>query len=400
MDMVVNGGRVAPGEIIEFQAKITVKPTPEKSAAINDENAAIDKANEAKDAAKERALREAFVNGVKERVKFAAGITARDAETLREEERTVVYRALIQRLMNEAWSLQVDRKVAHLRSELIKSIFDVDRMLYFVAPEWWQPRLHKSRLDAALPNYSMNRISQLALIKQNMASSLFGKSPIRPPIREQAGQEALAAEELTDWGGEGRTDNYLITEDSAPAKLGSSLGWLLQLDGDNLRNAFLNAPWVKAVIPILPGRERDAIEWLKQSQVEGTDGLGDLYAGDDKDLFKAKYQAKYGVVKDPTIEDTLLLTADDVQKKYQASLNVVKEDIPVGPGVTASIYYLPQDKVFEKGFDPLQNGFRATPQMDGNTPHFELFDQWIEVLPTDQIVAVPVDYDPKTGFLK
>ena len=45
------------------------------------------------------------------------------------------------------------------------------------------------------------------------------------------------------WGGvdDAERDNYYITEDSEPAKLGSSLGWLLQLDGDNMRNAFLNA---------------------------------------------------------------------------------------------------------------------------------------------------------------
>src|SRR6185436_9746679 len=41
-----------------------------------------------------------------------------------EEERTVVYRQLLSRLMRDAWSLSVDRKVAHLRSEMIKSIFD------------------------------------------------------------------------------------------------------------------------------------------------------------------------------------------------------------------------------------------------------------------------------------
>jgi len=29
---------------------------------------------------------------------------------------------------------------------------------------------------------------------------------------------------------------------------------------------------------------------------------------------------------------------------------------------------------------------------------FEVFDQWVEVVPTDQIVPVAVDYDPKTGL--
>jgi hypothetical protein len=30
-------------------------------------------------------------------------------------------------------------------------------------------------------------------------------------------------------------------------------------------------------------------------------------------------------------------------------------------------------------------------------PLTEVFDQWIEVLPTDQVVPVEVKYDPKTG---
>jgi len=58
----------------------------------------------------------------------------------------------------------------------------------------------------------------------------------------------------------------------------------------------------------------------------------------------------------------------------------------------ATLSYLPTDKVYEHGFDPLQGGFVAEAQSP-----FEVFDQWIEVLPTDQIVPVEVSYDPKTG---
>jgi hypothetical protein len=46
--------------------------------------------------------------------------------------------------------------------------------------------------------------------------------------------------------------------------------------------------------------------------------------------------------------------------------------------------------VFEKGFDPLEGGFRPAEP-------YQVFDQWVEVLPTDQVVAVEVNYDPKTG---
>jgi hypothetical protein len=396
MDMVVNGGKVTPGEIIEFEAMIRVVPTPDKLAAVKKENDQIAAQNAQKDMEKERTIRNDFVNGVKERIKFAAAIKSRDADDLREEERIVIYRALIQRLMNEAWSLQVDRKIAHLRSELIKSIFDIDRMLYFVAPEWWQPRIHESRLDVSVQQTNMNALSRAALTR---FVGVQGKL-VTSPLAQKQGGEALGSEDLAEWGGEGRTDNYLITEDSQPARLGSSLGWLIQLDGDNLRNAFLNAPWVKAVIPILPGKELEALEWLKQSQVEGTEGLDDIYAGDDTQLFKDKYLAKFGVAKDPTIEDTLILTADDIQKKNKAAMTVDKEDVPVEGGDNMTISYLRQDKVFEKGFDPLAGGFEATPQVKNGEPQLEVFDQWIEILPTDQVVAVPVAYDPVTGFLK
>jgi hypothetical protein len=47
---------------------------------------------------------------------------------------------------------------------------------------------------------------------------------------------------------------------------------------------------------------------------------------------------------------------------------------------------LATETVFENGFDPLAGGFRVTEEP------FEVFDQWVEVLPTDQVVAV--DYLP------
>ncbi len=34
--------------------------------------------------------------------------------------------------------------------------------------------------------------------------------------------------------------------------MGSSLGWLVQIDGDERHNEFLNAPWVKVVLPTPP----------------------------------------------------------------------------------------------------------------------------------------------------
>lgn len=382
MDLVINSGDVTPGEIIEFQAQITIKPTAAKAAAVAEENKAVAEENKKREAEKERKIKEELVKSVKDRVKLASHITARNASEMREEERTVVYRRLLEQLMREAWNLSTDRPVAHLRSELVKALFDVDKMLYFVAPEWWQPRRHRSSFqsgaDIAGPNTKVAGAAASAVM-----SKAFGTLA---QLGGRAKLGTLGTEDIVGWGGEGRPDNYLITEDSDPAPLGASLGWLLQLDGDNLRNAFLNAPWVKAVIPIRPGRELEALEWLKQSAVEGTNGLGEKYAGDDRQRFKDKYFDRHAVVKDPTVEDVLVMIAEDVAAKHKESLEVVTED---------GVAYLPPDEVFEKGFDPLAGGFRAECK-----ENFEFVDQWIEILPTDQIVATQVDYDPETGLLR
>lgn len=136
-------------------------------------------------------------------------------------------------------------------------MFDMDNMLYFVAPDWWMPRQAVTASDA---------LSGLGVTDP-------GDQQLYTPESPGSGANVVG------WGGSRatRADNYYITEDSAPAKLGSSLGWLLQLDGDNFRNAFLNAPWVKAVIPIQVGHEWKALEWLSSSTVEGADGLDALY---------------------------------------------------------------------------------------------------------------------------
>ncbi|MNP76422.1 hypothetical protein D3C76_1736550 [compost metagenome] len=61
------------------------------------------------------------------------------------EERIVVYRSLISSLMTETQYTAVDPRGRHVLSEFINSIFDVDKMLYFVAPDWWKPRQLRAR---------------------------------------------------------------------------------------------------------------------------------------------------------------------------------------------------------------------------------------------------------------
>ncbi|MCA9931834.1 MAG: hypothetical protein KC419_25295 [Anaerolineales bacterium] len=307
-------------------------------------------------------FKKAYFEAARERIKLAAAISSRPYDDLREEERIVIYRILIQDLLTKGLNIP-DDKTRHVVSELLNSIFDVDKMLYFVAPEWWKPRDH---------------------YKQFLGGIADKDNPTQPKTYP------LTSENLVGWNGPqaARENNYYITEDSEPAKLGSSLGWLLQLDGDNLRNAFLNAPWVKAIIPIRPGKERAAISWLKS--VEGTDGL------EDKNGNPMMYNWQEGddpALQGKTMLEALEILADQVKEKHDSALKTRQFDDPGNPDDANTITATPVDRVYEHGFYPLQGGFRANVGED-----FEIFDQWIEVLPTDQVVAVPVKYDPKTGM--
>jgi hypothetical protein len=300
------------------------------AAALADYDAKKKLAQAKYDAEKEALARRAFATDVRARIKDANSIRARPTWDLREEERTIVYRKLIERLMLDSWKLpdtEANRRLSHVRSELVRAIFDVDGMLYFVAPEWWMPRRRRGQL--------------------NLNQSVAGKP------------YALTHGDVLSWSGEQRADNYRITEDSAPARLGSSLGWLMQLDGDNLRNAFLNAPWVKAVIPIRPGRENAALNWLRSIEGHDNDGWTTPYLGAGPE--DAEFAGK-------TVGEVLTIIAD--RMSATADIKTV----------------LASDSVFENGFDPLAGGF------DAGLPANQVFSQWISVLPTDQIVAA--EYTP------
>lgn len=346
-------------ETVNFVVGGVVMFTPDaaKRKEVADANAANAAAGKATTADNDRKTREAYLNAVKGRIEQASTIGPRKYEDLREEERIIVYRKLLGTLLSDALykmpETPTNNASRHTLSELLNSIFDIDKMLYFVAPEWWKPRLHHHQ----------------SLAKGDAATAL--------------------TDSLTDWSdAQVRQDNYYITDKSAYARMGSSLGWLLQLDGDDLRNAFLNAPWVKAVIPIRPGKELEATNWLQRMHVEGTDGLGDLYhaPGDELD----RIRADLGVAS-VTIADALRYLCAQVAQKHKASMTVGKypdEEINDDNKVSA----VPIDKVYEHGFYPLQGGFRAI-----DDKPFQVFDQWVEVLPTDQVVPVEVTYDPITG---
>ena len=87
------------------------------------------------------------------------------------------------------------------------------------------------------------------------------------------------------------------------------------------------------------------------------------------------------------------MLGDRVAAKHRESITVKAFEDPDAPlDDDSTVHCTPVDKVYEHGFYPLQGGFKATVGED-----FELIDQWIEVVPTDQVAAVAVTYDPKTG---
>ncbi len=85
-------------------------------------------------------------------------------------------------------------------------------------------------------------------------------------------------------GGPGRR-HYEITAESDPAPMGASLGWEIQADGDARRNELLNSPWARVCIPIKPGREREALQWLAR-HAEGSVGF-DPVAGPVAELLRS-----------------------------------------------------------------------------------------------------------------
>ncbi len=368
-----------------------------KRAEIDAANTKLVEAQAAATRADARASTAAFATAAKERIEQAAAVEPRPYQDLREEERTVVYRHLIRSLMSaEQYDAPASApsggggpagyEARHVLSELIKSVFDVDKMLYFVAPEWWKPRATSTAVYGS----------------SNVELPLFGS--VQVPLTASSFDEGS----LVQWSDtDDRESNYLITKDSQPARLGSSLGWLLQLDGDDLRNAFLNAPWVKAVIPVRPGRELAAIRWLQNVGVEGSDGLDHAYAAAPEELESIRAQLlaadpddEVAEHPDVTLSDAIRVLCMHVSSKHRESLQV--QTFPKGVGVHDDMHVsaTPVDRVYEHGFYPLQGSFRvnpADPDPNNPDPNFQINEQWVEVLPTDQIVPVEVTYDPKTG---
>lgn len=139
-------------------------------------------------------------------------IQPRPAADLRREEREEVMGRVVASVFASAQGL------AHpspLQIETVNRLFELDGVFTYVHPSWWRPRYSKTSTIT-------------------------------------------------------RQEEYEITSDSDPARMGASLSWLMQLDGDTRRNAFLNSPWCRVCIPVRPGRERQALEWLANNVEDDT----------------------------------------------------------------------------------------------------------------------------------
>jgi hypothetical protein len=330
------GGKQA----LPFDVTLVYEPTAAAKTQVDQANAQLKTAYDDQVAQKKEQL---FYDTLRTRLKLVGQVKPRPQDDLRDEERTVIYRNLIAQLYgNESgWSSED----YHVASELIRYFFDIDAMLYFVAEDWWHPR-HQ------------------ALASVNNQGELQPTIIAEPAVSERVGHIGKHR-----FFRPGHRPYYLITEETTPAPMGASLGWLIQLDGDVHRNAFLNSPWVKAVLPIRPGREREAIAWLQRPEVAGTDGLDQPYPYD-----AAQDPPDYAGLK---IRDVLLKIADKIAQEYQASL----VPVPIDPAGVNPQVALPTETVFSHGFDPLEGGIKF------GSNAFEVFSQWIEILPTDQVVA-------------
>jgi hypothetical protein len=346
-------------------------------------------------AQQQREEHQAYVELVKERINLASQVQPRAEDVLREEERSIVYAQLIRQLTASA-----PGQVSHVTAELLRAIFDVDEMLYFVAPDWWRarqlpdappigPTADRGAADQASRASSApaGTSAATAADQASRASSapagtsaataptvrarltrFFPGAVARNAVNTNGGtqsggavtaDQALTPDDEIGWGGASAAGRpgYLITEASRPAPMGASLGWLIQLDGDAHRNAFLNAPWVKAVLPIRPGKEQLAIQWLQNEVVEFNEGLDATAVDAEGNPMKDKdgNEVTIGHLIDGLAgEVSTDATADDSGAEV----------------------------VYEHGFDPLDQGVKI------NGKPFELFAQWLEILPTDQVVAL------------
>lgn len=206
-------------------------------------------------------------------------IKSRPANNLRMEERYEVMSRMVSYLFGRG---DDPSEPSPLEIEFFHRYFDIEGIFTYTHPSWWKPRYASK--DVGL------------------------------------GREA-----------------YEITADSEPAPLGSSLGWMIQLDGDRRRNEFINSPWARICVPMRPGREREAVQWLAK-HLEGEIG----------------YDASSGVLAD-------LLTDIEKYRTLEGDLGLEGADwvtVDASPGA-------PADPAKPEGVYPVVDEFDVTMPTEG-----------------------------------
>jgi hypothetical protein len=342
---------------LPFDAMLLYVPTAAAVEKIDKLNAAREEEYKKEVA---RLQHDAYGKAVRERLRLVSSMRARPPEDLRSEERRLVFRNLIRWLETTDQYPKDPKHLPYPEAEGIQQFFDVDEMLYFVAPDFWRPvavnppPVNKDSVGRypVPPEYDLPSTGKPQPLLGQTVAGWYSRAHEYMAIDAQAPPTSSDSE----W-----RVNYLVTEQTHPAPLGSSLGWLIQIDADERRNEFLNSAWVKAVLPIRPGQETAALSWL--TEVEGEAGLGVAYS------------------PQPLDPGTFTGTVGQVLTKLATQLSEADRDADITRN---------SEKVFEAGFDPLAGGFKPAEP-------YQVFDQWIEVLPTDQVAAVAVKYDAKTG---
>lgn len=261
----------------------------------------------------------AFIESARARIESFGRVSVRDTDTLRQEERIALLRNAMWHLLGAS-----SDPAPLLSSEVLAQLFDFDDLFYFLAPDWYAPS--KGMMTASSQG-QQEPTGELGDFRQRI-----GEDPV-------ANDEVKLDTFTADWGRETMRSAYAVTENSAPAELGAGLGWLIQIDGDQQRQAFLNAPYVKAVIPLRPGHEREALEWLKLIE---------------------------GIAEDDTSMEPLV---DSISKQHEKEAHRLR-----------AIY---------EGAAPPADSSGAGLQIP---PDHGVFSEWYEVIPTAQLVPVPVEY--------
>jgi hypothetical protein len=199
---------VLPGDSTSVQVNYTYTYEPSQSAL----NAWEVVRQNAWNQANEELLTEQFEKN-KRTITERSKIKSRPANDLRKEERYEVMNRMISYLFGRG---DDPSEPTPLEIEQFHRFFDIEGMFVTNHPSWWKPRFSGGSVG-------------------------FGR------------------------------ERYEVTAESEPAALGSSLGWLIQLDGDRRRNEFVNSAWARVCLPMRPDQERAAIEWLAK-HLEGEIG--------------------------------------------------------------------------------------------------------------------------------